>query len=290
MRRQALLLVLALHSPTLPLAAQGLHYDGGLSVASGAYIFTERTTSWSLFTGLTLDQGRFTFRASLPVHLQNTTLVSLSGPGGGLPTGGPSSGTVSDSGAARKGHPGTGGVIHPSARAGRVEVPSTAVTGYEAAFGDPTGELAWRAIERDRTVLSVALMTKIPMADTATFGTGEWDIGSSAALSQALGRGGMLGLNLSYWRLGDLSTLDFRDPVYGSASFSYLGTNGWGGGLTVSAGTPSLDGYSGPVWVGGSVLRVSAGESWSVAGAAGLSETTPDFTLSLTWKVRLARL
>lgn len=288
MKRQALPLVLALYGPTLPLAAQGLHYDGGLSVASGAYIFTERTTSWSLFTGFTLERARVTLRASVPLHLQNTTLVSLSGPGGRLPTGGSSSTAVSDTGTARNRRSGAGGGMQPAA--GRVEVPSTAVRGYEAAIGDPTGELAWRAIDRRRTALSVSLMAKIPLADTASFGTGEWDFGSSVALSQNLGTRGLLGLNLTYWKLGDLSTLNFRDPLYGSGSFSYIGPNGWGGGLSLSAGTSSLDGYNAPVWVAGSVLRVSHGGSWAAGAALGLSETTPDFALTVTWKVRVVRL
>ncbi|HEU5303994.1 MAG TPA: hypothetical protein VFU40_05065, partial [Gemmatimonadales bacterium] len=93
-------LLLVLYGPALPLSAQGLYYEGGLSMARGTYIFTERTTSWSLATGFAFDRHAVTLRASLPVHLQNTTLVSLSGPGGGLPTGGSSSGTVADTGSA----------------------------------------------------------------------------------------------------------------------------------------------------------------------------------------------
>ena len=286
MSPRALSLVLVLYAPALPLSAQGLSYEGGLSLSSGRYIFTERTTSWSLVTGFSFDRGRVTVRASLPVHLQNTTLVSLSGPGGRLPSGGASSEAVSDTGAARKRRSGAG-EMHPSAGLGPVEVPPSAVTSYQAAVGDPTAELAWRPVVRQRTTLSVSLITKVPLADTTSFGTGEWDLGSSVGVSQNLGPGKMFGLNLTYWRLGDLSTLDFRDPVYGSGSFSYLGPNGWGGGFALSAGTSSLAGYSGPVWIGGSVLRVSGGGLWALAGAAGLSETTPDFMLSLTWKVNL---
>ncbi len=284
-------LVLALYGPALPLAAQGFQYEGGLSVASGTYIFTERTTSWSLFTGFALDMHPLTLRASLPVHLQNTTLVSLSGPGGGLPTGGSSNGAVADTGAARKRRSGGGdGMLAATASSavGGVEVPSTAVTGYDAAIGDPTAQLAWRVLDGYRTALSVSLLAKAPVADTGSFGTGQWDVGSSVAISQALGSRGMLGLDLTYWKLGDLSTFDFRDPVYGSASLSYLTPNGWGGGLSLSAGSSSLEGYDAPVWVGGYLSRGFWGNSWAMGGTVGLSETTPDFTVGLTWKVRVS--
>jgi len=290
MNGRAVPLVLALFGPALPLAAQGFQYEGGLSVASGTYIFTERTTSWSLFTGFAVDKDRVTLRASLPVHVQNTTLVSLSGPGGRLPTGGSSSGVVADSGAARKGRSGGGDgmrAVRAQAAMGEVEVPSSAVTGYEASVGDPTAQLAWRALNGQRTGLSVSLLAKVPVADTGSFGTGQWDVGSSIAVSQALRGRGRLGLDLTYWKLGDLSTLDFRDPVYGSASVSYLKPNAWGVEINLSAGTSSLDGYNGPIWVGGSIARVSRRGSWAMGGTVGLSETTPDFTVSLTWKVDL---
>jgi hypothetical protein len=287
---RALPLLLALYRPAPPLVAQGLYYEGGLSVSRGSYIFTERTTSWSLFTGFAFDVQRVTLRLALPVHLQNTTLVSLSGHGGGLPTGGSSSGAVADTGSARKRRSGSGDAMQPMrafAAMGPVEVPSTAVTGYEAAVGDPTAQLAWRALSGQRTALGVSLLAKVPVADTSSFGTGQWDVGSSIAVSQGLGDRGVLGLDLTYWKLGDLSTLDFRDPVYASASLAYLRANGWGGGLSLSAGTSSLDGYDGPVWVGGYISRASRGRSsWSLGGTVGLSETTADFTLGVTWRIR----
>lgn len=45
MIRQAALVLLAALGPA-PLLAQGLSYEGGLSLATGTYIFAERTTSW----------------------------------------------------------------------------------------------------------------------------------------------------------------------------------------------------------------------------------------------------
>lgn len=292
MSGRAVPLVLILCGPALPLAAQGFDYEGGLSLASGTYFFTERTTSWSLYTGLAWERNRVTLRASLPIHLQNTTLVAL-GHGATLPTGGSSSGVVGDTGAARnkrhlRTHEGMPAVTTGHAR-GRLEVPASAVTGYQAAVGDPIAQLRWRALDRLRTRVSVSLTAKMPVADTASFGTGQWDFGSSVAMSQTLGSSFLLGLDLSYWKLGDLSTLDFHDPVYGTASLSYLQRNGWGGGLTGSAGTSSLTGYSGPVSVGGFIARAFPRGTWTAGVAAGLSETAPDFMLILNWTLDVVR-
>jgi hypothetical protein len=126
-RRAALVLLAALGPASL--AAQGLYYEGGLSLASGTYIFAERTTSWGISSGLAATSGPVTLRASVPVYFQNTTLVSLSGPGGGIPTGGSSSDAVADSMAARKrredggGGQGQGGMSLAMAGMSTVEVP-----------------------------------------------------------------------------------------------------------------------------------------------------------------------
>ncbi|HEU5304209.1 MAG TPA: hypothetical protein VFU40_06145, partial [Gemmatimonadales bacterium] len=130
----------------------------------------------------------------------------------------------------------------------------------------------------------------VPVADTGSFGTGQWDVGSNVTLSQGLGRRGMLGLDLTYWKLGDLSTLDFRDPIYGSATVSYQRPDGWGGGFSLSAGSSALEGYDGPVWAGAFVSRASWGSWWTMGGTVGLSESTPDFTVGLTWRVRVLQM
>lgn len=290
MIRRAALVLLAAHGPAA-LQAQGLSYEGELSLATGTYIFAERTTSWSLSSGLAVTSGPFTLRAAVPVYLQNTSLVALSGPGGRLPTGGSSSGSVADSGAARKGRQGGAGSRTGMAAArtgtGPVEVPGSAVTGYSTAVGDPSGQLAWRAIERGDLVLALSAMAKAPVADTATFGTGEWDVGAGLSASHRLGRTMAVGLDLTYWRIGDMPTLDFRDPVSASLGVAYLAGGNWGGGLSVTAATSALDGYDGPAWVSGYVQRVSPSAGWGASGAIGLTETTSDLAIGLFWRIRL---
>lgn len=288
MRRSVLVLLTAL-GPA-PLAAQGLFYEGGMSAATGRYIFTDRTTSWGIATGLAVGSSRITFRAALPVYLQNSTLISVSSPGGGLPTGGSASGVVADSTAARKGREGggRGPAAGVAAAASPVEVPSSAVTGYKTALGDPTMQVAWRAIDGGGTGVTASLLAKAPVADTATFGTGEWDVGAGLAVNRWIGRSLVVGLDATYWHLGDMPTLSFRDPVSGTANITYYGAGGWGGGLSVSASTSALETYAGPAWVGAHLVRNSERGGWGLNAALGLTETTPDVSVGLTWRVRLA--
>ena len=107
MRSAARLVIglLTLSSPIL--TAQGLYYEGGLGLTSGMYIFTERTNTITLLTGLALHAGPVTIRATVPAYAQNTTLLAGSSTGL-IPTGGSSSSVVADSSAARQGGRGGG--------------------------------------------------------------------------------------------------------------------------------------------------------------------------------------
>ena len=279
------LVVLAL-LPAGALAAQGVRLDAGLGVASGTYLFEERTTTWSLSAGIALEKGGFTLRGALPFHLQNTTLVGASG-SGHIPTGGSSSGTVADSGGAR--HGGGAGRMASNRSHGSVEVPASAVAGYRAAVGDPTVALGWRSRSPQATSFGVGAVVKIPVADTATFGTGEWDVGATAGLSRPLGGGLLLGLDLAYWRLGDLEDLELLDSFSGTASLGYLGAGAWAATVLVSAGTSVLGGFDAPVSIGAGVHRLAGAGSWSVLSTIGLTETSPYQTVGLLWSVRLAR-
>ena len=283
MRRALVLLVLLAPGP---LAAQGIRFDAGAGVSSGTYLFEERTTTWSLSAGLALEEGGFTLRGVVPFYYQNTTLVSGAGTGH-IPTGGSSSGTVADSGQARR-HRGDGRMM-PNLSHGSVEVPVSAVTGYEAAIGDPTVSLNWRRRGTGTTSFGLGGAVKIPVADTATFGTGEWDLGVMAGVSHLLGGGFMLGLDLAYWRLGDLPDLELRDPAYGTASLAYLSGGRWGATVLVSGGTAVLEGFDGPASIGAGVHRLAGASSWSVLSTVGLTETAPDLTVGLLWSVRLTR-
>jgi hypothetical protein len=269
--------------------AQTVHYEGGLSVSSGDYIFTERTTSWTLTNGLALAAGPFTFRATVPLYRQNTTLITGTGTGP-VPTGGSSSGIVADSAAARSGKRQGGmgqDVAAPSVllAQGPVDVPATAVTGYEFAVGDPLASVSLALIGTSPVSLTIGAGIKLPLTDTTGFGTGEWDYGGSLSLSYRLGYTSSLGLNLGYWHLGDLPDLELNDPLMGSVTFAYLAPSGWGGLVSVSGSTSAISEFAAPAYAGATMTRVAGSGTFGVHASVGLTESAPDFTLGVSWRV-----
>jgi len=285
----------------LALAADGaecqkVHYEGALSVATGKYIFTQRTTSWTLSNGLAFSAGPFALRGSVPLYAQNTSLISGTS-AGLLPTGGSSSGVVADSSAARKGGAQGGGRNLSTAAVlplfsetsdlglAQVEVPTTSVTGFETALGDPTVNMTLDLRPGPRTAVTLGVGAKVPVTDTTGYGTGEWDYGTSVSFSQMFGFSALIGVDLAYWHFGDFAELDLRDGLMGSASVAYLGRRGWGGTASVSAARSVIEGFADSYSLGLGLTRVGRRGTVSLNVSVGLSETTPDATASLSWRV-----
>ncbi len=261
-----------------PLAAQEVAWEGGVAMATGTYLFTERTTGWTLTNGVAAAAGPVAVRVSWPLLLQNSALVTSSG-STWIPTGGPYSGMVADSGAARGSR--RGGGMQQS-----LDVPVTAVSGYTAALGDPTAQASVRIGSVTRS-LTLRVGAKAPLADTASFGTGRWDFGAGGALTYALGTSGFLGADLGWWHLGDLPELDFQDPVWGTVSGGAALGAGWAGLLSVSGGTSALAGYDGPWSVSAGLSRLVGATMVGLSTAVGLTDTAPQLALALSWRVRL---
>jgi len=172
---------------------------------------------------------------------------------------------------------------------GPVAVPSTAVTGYEFAAGDPLVSMSIALTGTSPVSLTLGAGVKLPLTDTASFGTGEWDYGGSASLSYRLGYTSSLGANLGYWHLGDLPDLALDDPVMGSVSFAYLAPSGWGGLLSVSGSTSAIPEFAAPAYAGATITRVSGGGMVGLHASVGLTESAPDFTLGVSWRVGLVQ-
>jgi hypothetical protein len=281
-------LSLLLLAPAGSITAQLVHYEGSLSGATGRYIFTERTSSAALTNGLSVRFGRLTVRASVPIWWQNTVLVTASG-AGPIPSGGGGdrSRAVSDSGTARR-RRGSGGP--PAGFPGALAItddpiPVVVTNQFQTALGDPVASATVRIVDAARVSISFGVGTKIPLADTARFGTGRWDVGGSASISVRPADRTLIGFDVSYWHLGDLATLDFRDPVSGSVSVSHLFPSGWGALVTGSAGTAALDGFAGPASIGAGLTRFRGRASWGLNLAAGLSNTSPDISGGVTWRI-----
>lgn len=269
------LAALAVLLPLGPLAAQGVAYEGGLSLATGKYIFAARTTGWTLFTGASLKAGRFVLRAGVPAYLENTSLVTGSG-AGMMPTGGAtSSGMVSDSGRTMMGG-GMGGRHLP--------VPASALTGYRAAAGDPVLHVEWEAVATSRTVISFGGAAKIPATDTSAYGTGQWDVGASLSVTRHVASRWFFSLDLAYWHLGDLPQLDFADPFMATATASALWGR-WGASFFVTGSTEALRGYDPPLAIGLGLTRSHDATAWGVSAALGLTQTAPDLSIGVNWRL-----
>lgn len=260
----------------LPVAAQRVRYEGGALVSHGRYEFTEPTTTFSLSTGLSLELGRLTARATLPVWAQNSRLVTSSGVGG-IPTGGVRAGrAVGDSGArGRRGR-----------MAGRVEPPADALAGFETAIADPLVQLTASLIRTDRVALRLTGGAKLPLADTSKFGTGQWDVGGGLGASLYFGRS-VLGFDAAYWHFGDLPELELRDVASASASYGRVAPSGWGWLATVRASTTIIDGYAPPVSIGAGVSRLRGRGRFGLSLSLGLTELSPDLAIGTFWAVRL---
>lgn len=282
--RLALMLALLLPAAPLALRGQQVHLEGGVGMSTGRYLFAERTTTWSTSAGLSVTRGGLTARITLPAYLQNSTLVAGSGTGY-IPTGGSSGKAVADSGAARKGR--GSGSMSMAMGGDPVQVPASAVGDYEFAIGDPVGAVSVRVLGSSRTSISLSGFVKAPVADTATFGTGAWDAGAGLSLLQNLGGRTFLGLDVSYWDLGDAPDLPLGGTLLGSGSLTRLVNDHWALGISASAATAVIEGFDPPVSLGASLHRVGPGGGWGLYATAGLTETAADVSLGMSYRVRL---
>lgn len=271
-----------------PLPAQTLHYEGSAGLTTGTYIFTTRTSSWSIGTGAALGVGPLTFRASLPMFYQNTSLVAVAGPGY-VPTGG-SSGSAVSRGSSRRAS--LAAPLFDQAAEAQTEplaTPTSAVTGYRWAAGDPFVGVTAMAPRLGPVGLIVGVTAKVPVTDTASAGTGAWDVGGSISLVAALGPRVLLGADAGYWFMGDAPTLVLENPVVFGGTVSVLAGGRWGLSAGVSGATATIAGYGPSVVAVVSALRLTGAGSVGISATAGLTETAPDVGVMLTWRVGLVR-
>lgn len=316
------LALLCLLATTWPTAGQEVSYSGSLQFATGKYLFTERTNSAYLLNGLSVRVGRLELGATLPLVYQSTPWVSYT-TGGGMPTGGPQGGAVGDSLGQRGG---AGGGMGMGARVGlagalaatagarpgagpaapasfpapplrlamgsrqAVTLPDTA-SFDQVGVGDPTFRVGVDLVPPGRGDLTVTVwgQVKAPLADPTTgFGTGEWDGGGSLSVGGRLGSTLLFG-EVGYWILGDMPDLPLQNPVSYSVG---VGHRIGDGPVSLLA---SVSGYSRiladtdpPLDVGGAIgYRLGEGRSLGLGLTIGLSESSPDLSVSAGWRTRL---
>lgn len=265
-------------------SAQELVYRGSLQYSTGSYVFAERTHTVYLSSGLGLGAGPVRLDASVPLVLQNSTLVTRVA-GEPLPTGGPDHQAVGN-------------------REPGMTIPGRRVRGsgsgvdsvefrdaYRLELGDPTlyGSMELHSgTGRIRSIL-LSAGVKAPVADLESgVGTGKWDFSAGTSLAASLG-GFLVFGDLSYWWLGDLPDLELRNGVgYGfglghsilEGRASLLGTL-TGSESAVATLDPPL---SVSISVGGTLQgnrQVNAGIS------AGLTESSSDLGIYAGWSLPL---
>ena len=265
----AVTIVLANLAIAASLYAQTVNYTGFLQFSTGKYIFAQRTNSLYFYNGLIINAGQFSVSASIPLIVQNSPWISTSG-AGMIPSGGTQHSQVGK-----------------ATRRNKITLVDS--TNYEKiGLGDPLISGTFNLLRESGVIpgLDFTLGIKVPMASANQgFGTGEWDYGFGGSLSKSLG-GTFIFVDVSYWILGDLPDLDFEDPVlYSLAIGRTLAGGEWGVLASISGNSRTMERVDPPMQVTlAGNYQVSADIHLMGSVAVGLTETSPDFVVSLGWR------
>jgi len=247
-------------------------YTGSVQLTSGEYIFSERTTNFSFYNGVAFSAGPVGISVSIPITYQSTPWVSYSG-SGMIPSGGDQ-------------HSEVGGRTH----GGQMTLADT-VEYDQIALGDPMLHADFELLKERKAIPSVYVTAdlKAPLADIDRgFGTGEWDYGAGLSLVKGFGRSLFL-IDVTYWVLGDLPDLELHDPVaYSFAAGHTLAAGKYAVLASFSGYSRVLDDVDPTAQVGiGASYSLNSGATLSGNVALGVTESTPDISVSLGWQIGL---
>jgi len=252
--------------------AQEVNYTGSLQFTTGNYIFTERTSSLYFYNGVSVTHKAFRFSVSIPVIQQSTPWISYGG-AGMIPSGGTQNSDVGG----RKGR-------------GRAAIVDT--TSFDqVGLGDPLFHADFEVLRESKVFPSIRFMAdvKLPVAEVDRgFGTGEWDYSGGLSLAKAVG-GSFVFADMAYWILGDLPDLELQNPVAYSIAAGRLFAAGKIGLLASLSGyTRILEDIDPPVQIGlGINYRLDSKRSLNGSAAFGVTESTPDFSISVGWSIAI---
>lgn len=295
--KAALKLALVAAAQVVPAEAQELSYAGSMQFSTGSYIFTEPTRTLSLQNGINATFGGLRLSAAIPAILQNSGAITIVG-GTVLPTGGEDHGAVGSRQGGQSVPMSPGGPRHSLLPGPDLYVQQTATDSvvaepgsYTLSAGDPllSGGLALYQGRTWLRSLELSVHAKAPLNSLHSgIGTGRWDFGAGTNVAAALGSV-LAVLDLSYWWYGDLAELELRDGLSWGASLGLpvsrsvsLTAMAFGSNRVIQTAEPAR-----AVSVG-LIYRLSPRASLSVSGGVGLSETSPDASLSLGWLLTLS--
>ncbi len=158
---------------------------------------------------------------------------------------------------------------------------------YSGSLADPVAQLFVSAHQGDRTAVGLSASVKIPVLEAGDFGTGRWDVGAGLSLSRFAGSGTLIGLDLGFWRLGDLPDLELQDTVTGTVTVGRPLGRLWTASASLSGARSAVAGYADPWWASLLVSHVSSRGIWGLTASFGLTDTAPDVTLGLLFRLKL---
>ena len=281
--------------------AQKLSYTGSMQYATGSYFFSENTESFSTANGLMISWDKATVSFALPFIYQNSPWISY-GATGYLPTGGSQHGSLTDSSGRRPGRGsggGSGGMGKNSslnsffsyASDSTITLPDT-LSYRSYSFGDPTIYANINIYRSGSGSTSLQLNTNLKIPFTRPekgYGTGEWDFGVGASLSQRFLADNYLFLAFTKWWFGDMPDLKLQDPISYSIGLSRsLAQGKWFINTTLSGFTEIINDYEPPMNLGmGLGYSLSSKATLNSTITVGLTESSSDLALGIGWSFKL---
>lgn len=258
-------------------AAQTISYDGILRYSQGKYTLDETVTSVFLINEISYSARGWWAELTVPVIYQDSANVRYVGgmpmPGGGHHDGG-------------NGHHGGGG---GGGMPGGHDPPAQDFD--KLGLADPylsVGAIVFRDVF-DRNSIATFASVKAPVAnETQGFGSGEWDVGAGVSWYRRTPRD-LFFAELAYWSLGDPPDVDLKNPIALEVSYGWALDDGrylveaslWGR-------TETVEGVDGPIAIDLTLSRaLKSQHSVYVTAEAGLTESAPDYSLSVGYRTRI---
>lgn len=251
--------------------AAEIGYSGALQFATGDYIFADRTNSIYVLNGFYVSENIVRFSVTLPVIYQNTSFVSNGGPGM-IPSGG-------------AGADGAGGHM----REGHMQSSTGMTDFHEIGVGDPLGRVDVEILKKGRRYpsISAAVLAKPPVANAERgFGTGEWDFGAGLSTARGMNRF-IISASMIYWKMGDPSGIDFKNPIaYSVAAGRPFAGDRLSAMISFSGYTQVIEDTDPFRQIGISLAYWATPRRYlSGTVAAGLTDSTPDTSISIGWGI-----
>lgn len=239
--------------------------SSSVQFSRGQYTFEDYTNTYYLYGGIRYLAPKWSLSAGIPLIAQNSDLVSNSG-GTFLPS-------------RHHGEENTGGTQHGAGMMG-----GGSFSNMEMGLGDLYLRGAYLIFSEDRAIPYVGgkASLKIPTAATAhNFGSGKLDYGLGFTFRKTF-RDYLAVLDLGYWSIGDPAGIEYKDThVLGAGAGRFFNQGQYGLMLYFQTYSQIISGLEGYRQISlGINYRANANLLVTVTGGAGLSETSPGFSLS----------